>query len=60
VSTILEAVAESQKPVLCLDTCDFLDVVRGTAREGPSQARAFRKAADVLAADPDRLQVIIT
>ncbi len=62
-STILEAVAEvaaSQKPVLCLDTCDFLDVVRGTAREGPSQARAFRKAADVLAADPDRLQVIIT
>jgi hypothetical protein len=48
------------RPILCLDTCDFLDVVRGIMRDGLAQTNAFGRMLDTLAAAPNRLQPVIT
>jgi hypothetical protein len=53
------------RPILCLDTCDFLDVVRRFADSDPKEANlyiahSFRNVADALATGPDRCQVIVT
>lgn len=62
---IAEAVAEivaNGRPILCLDTCDFLDVVRRFADPDPNlfNARSFRKALEALAVSPDQFQVVAT
>jgi hypothetical protein len=64
---IAEAVADiavNQRPILCLDTCDFLDVVRRFADPDKEanlyNARSFQKALEVLATKPDRFQVVVT
>jgi len=53
------------RPVLCLDTCDFLDVVRSFADPDPKEAnlfhaQSFRKALQELTTRPDRFQTVIT
>ncbi len=67
-SSIAEAVDDliaRPKPVLCLDTCDFLDVVRCFADSNSKEAnvyhaRSFRRALHELNTRPDRFQVVIT
>jgi hypothetical protein len=48
------------KPILCLDTCDFLDILRCFEERGNKQGEVGRRLLDVLIADPDRVQVVIT
>jgi len=50
------------KPVLCLDTCDLLDIVEGftDSKKGSLQAKAVRSMIERLEADPDRFQIVIT
>jgi hypothetical protein len=52
-------------PILCLDTCDFLDVVRSFTAPDLKEAnlfhaQSFRKALLELTTQPDRFQVVIT
>jgi len=47
-------------PILCLDTCDFLDVVRGVAEGNLSHAESFRRMRDTLGTDPNSFQVVTT
>ncbi len=49
------------RPILCLDTCDFLDVARAIMRDGLARTKSFARMLDVLAADPNRrFQPVIT
>jgi hypothetical protein len=62
-STIAEAVTillANPRPVLCLDTCDFLDVVRSFEEDGNSQAASARRLIKTLDAEPHRVQLVIT
>ena len=62
-TTIAEAVADlvfEPRPILCLDTCDFLDVIRSLEEDGNSQAATVRRLVDQLISDAKQLQVIIT
>jgi hypothetical protein len=62
-TSIAAAVADlvsNQRPVLLLDTCDFLDVVRGVAEGHLFHARSFRRVLGVLGLAPNRFQVVIT
>jgi len=51
---------ESQVPVLCLDTCDFADVVRGIAEGNLFHAQSFLQMRDILDLDTRRFQPLIT
>jgi hypothetical protein len=56
---VTELVGNS-RPIICLDTCDFLDVARGVVRNDVSHAKAFVRIRDALAADPSRLQLVVS
>lgn len=47
-------------PVLCLDTCDFLDVLRGLRNKSQATCRAFVRLRDKLNLNPGRLRVVTT
>ena len=61
-----QLIADPPKPVICLDTCDILEVVQclGWEKEGKPRdvtcIEPARRLLRVLAADPDRAQVVIT
>ncbi len=48
------------RPVLCLDTCDLLDVIRGFTEGGSGHSKAARSLVEELKSDPDRCQVVVT
>ena len=50
----------SPRPVLCLDTCVFLDVIRTVSRGRSELLPAVKKLLEFLAVTPDRVQVLIT
>ena len=61
--TLPDAVAELAAvnlPVLCLDTCDFIDVVRGVAEGSLDQIQLFRKIQENLAVGPRPIRVVVT
>lgn len=63
VTTIEQAVKSlkaDQAPVICLDTCDFLDVVRGVAEGNLFHANSFRVMRDTLGVDSGRFRLLIT
>jgi len=63
VATIDEVIADiavSSSPVLCLDTCDFMDVVRGVAEENLFHAQSFRLMRNALASGSLEFQIVIT
>jgi hypothetical protein len=63
---IVTQLVAAPKPVICLDTCDILEVVQCLDWERPSTARntacvtAARRLLTTLAADPDKALVAIT
>jgi hypothetical protein len=62
-TTLAEAklqLTANPRPIICLDTCDFLDVARGLIRNDLSHAKAFVRMRDALAANPPQLQLVIT
>jgi hypothetical protein len=48
------------RPILCLDTCDFLDVARAIMRDGLARTKSFGRMIEALASDPNRFQPVIT
>ena len=60
--------AAAPKPVLCLDTCDILEVVQclhyeklgAPAARGILCIEAIQRLIDALVAEPDRVQLVIT
>ena len=68
ISTIADLasnIISAPRPILCLDTCDFLDVVRrfvdpNSKEANLHNARSFREALDELIIRPDRFQIVIT
>lgn len=61
-----ELIAGPPKPVICLDTCDILEVVQCLDWEKEGKPRAVtpiepaRRLMNTLAVDPDRAQLVIT
>src|SRR6266566_2464811 len=61
-----QLIAGPQKPVICLDTCDILEVVQCLDWEKERTPRSVtciepvRRLLNALAADPNRAQVVIT
>ena len=61
--SIQELVAEllsRPRPVLCLDTCDLLDVIRGITPQYLPAPRSFYRIERALSVDSTTLQVVIT
>lgn len=62
-ATMNEVVGElsaEPTPILLLDTCDFLDVVRGISTGGLHQVDSFRRMNDTLDLEPKRFRLLIT
>ena len=62
-TTIAEAATiliANPKPILCLDTCDFLDVVRGFEEDGNDQSAMVHRLVDPLISDEKKFQPVIT
>jgi hypothetical protein len=63
---VVGRVVAAPKPVICLDTCDILEVVQCLDWERPSAARntacvaSARRLLTTLVADPDRALVVVT
>ena len=47
-------------PIICLDTCDFLDVIRSLEEDENPQALLARRLIKTLNAEPDRVKLVIT
>ncbi len=66
VAAVVAQLVAAPKPVLCLDTCDILEVVQCLPAERLAQAGAVgcagavRRLLDTLAANPDRVQPVVT
>jgi hypothetical protein len=66
IAAVAAQVAAAPKPILCLDTCDILEVVqclhyeRLCAPRAVGCIEAVRRLLDALAANPDRVQLVIT
>ena len=48
------------RSVLCLDTCDLLDIVRGVGQGNLHHARSAKKLLAILGGDPGRVQLVVT
>jgi hypothetical protein len=65
-AAVAAQVAAAPKPILCLDTCDILEVVQCLHYERLGAPRAVgciesaRRLLNALAANPDRVQLVIT
>ena len=60
---IAELVAEllaAPSPVLCLDTCDILDGIRGVQNDTLNRSRSFVRIGKNLTESPSNLRVVIT
>lgn len=65
-ASVVAQLTVAPKPVICLDTCDILEVVQCLDWEKPGTPRSVkciepaRRLLNTLAADPDRAVVVIT
>lgn len=66
IAAVAGQVAAAPKPVLCLDTCDILEVVQCLVYEKLGNPRSIlsietaRKLMDALAVNPNRVQLVVT
>ena len=66
IADVVASLAAAPKPVICLDTCDILEVVQCLDWEKPGTPRGVacikpvRRLLNTLAVDPDRALVVIT
>jgi hypothetical protein len=66
IATVVTALTAAPKPVICLDTCDILEVVQCLDWDKPGTPRSVacikpvRRLLNTLAVDPDRVLVVIT
>ena len=58
-SLVAELVA-APRPVLCLDTCIFLDVITAGNRGLTDLIDVNRRLSDILVTTPDRIQLVVT
>jgi PIN domain-containing protein len=52
--------AGTPRPVVCLDTCIFLDILRSVRRDNTQILEHTQKILQTIATAPDRLQIVIT
>jgi hypothetical protein len=57
---IVGKLSANPTPILLLDTCDFLDVIRGISTGNLIQVDSFRRMNDALDGNPKRFQLLIT
>src|SRR5947207_3692671 len=48
------------RPLLCLDTCDLLDIIQCVAEGKARRLEHVRRLLDTLALRPDRVQLVVT
>ncbi len=61
--TIAEAattLSGTPQTILCLDTCEFLEVVRGFEEDENHQSALFHRLVDPMVSDPTKFQPVIT
>jgi hypothetical protein len=54
------ALAANQRPVLALDTCVPLDIIRAGMRSQTDLIEGCRRLSEIVVTDPDRVQLVVT
>jgi hypothetical protein len=60
IADAVQDLAVTPRPVVCLDTCIFLDILRCIKRDKTEIVEHIRKILETIATAPDRLQTVIT
>jgi hypothetical protein len=60
VANAVHDLAATPRPVVCLDTCIFLDILRSMKRDKTDILEHARRILETIATAPDRLQIVIT
>ncbi len=60
IATVVADLISHPRPVLCLDTCDLLDIIQCVAEGKPRRLEHVRRLLDTLTLDPDRLQIAVS
>ena len=60
IADAVEALAANQRPVLALDTCVPLDIIRAGMRSQTDLIDGCRRLSEIVVTDPDRVQLIVT
>ena len=60
IAAIVADLLAHPRPVLCLDTCDLLDIIQCVTEGKARRLEHVRRLLDTLALRPDRVQVVVT
>src|SRR5207247_893240 len=60
IADAVDDLAGTPRPVVCLDTCIFLDILRSMKRDNAQILEHAQMILQTIATAPDRLQIVIT
>ncbi len=60
IAALVAELAAAPRPVLCLDTCVFLDIITTGNRGLTDLVEVNRRLSDILVTTPDRIQLVVT
>lgn len=60
IPALVAELADSPRPVLCLDTCVLLDIVRACNRGDGNLIEVSRRLSDIVITAPNALQIVVT
>jgi hypothetical protein len=60
IAALVAELVAAPRPVLCLDTCIFLDVITTGNRSLTDLIEVNRRLSDILVTTPDRIQLVVT
>src|SRR6266516_1343158 len=60
IAAVVADLLASPRPVLCLDTCDLLDIIQCVAEGKARRLEHVSRLLDALQASPDRVQLVIS
>ena len=60
IAALVTELAAAPRPVLCLDTCVFLDIITTGNRGLTDLVEVNRRLSDILVTTPDRMQLVVT
>ena len=60
IADAVAALAANQRPILALDTCVPLDIIRAGMRSQTDMIEGCRRLSEIVVTDPDRVQIVVT
>ena len=60
IAALVAELVAAPRPVLCLDTCIFLDIITAGNRSLTDLIEVNRRLSEILVATPDRIQLVVT